>query len=291
MKKFLYFYVLLFPIVGFIVSATADTIVTDGLVSYWTFDRTHISGRKVLDVWGNNDASIVGNPARVNGKVGNALRFDGIDDYVNLSTLGDFGTQVGASTFEAWVKTSMNDRWSIVFKIHQGSCDACWELVINATLSVPLYKFRENGIVSHLCYKHDNSCSMTGSGRTLRISDGKWHHLVMTIELFEMIGDRHRRRIQIYKDGEVSTTVFWNKSRPHKFLSFSEPVYLGAGNIRGKAEGFFKGHIDEVRIYNRPLTENEVAKNFKSRRRSTFAYNIEATEKLPILWGTLKSSF
>ena len=164
-------------------------------------------------------------------------------------------------------------------------------IVINATLGVPSYTFQQNGIVSHLCYKHEIFCSRTGSGRTLPISDGKWHHIVLTIELFEIIGERHRRRIQIYKDGEVKTTVFWNKSSPHKFLSFKEPVFLGAGNNRGKSEGHFKGAIDEVRIYNRPLTEDEVLKNFKSRRRSAFAFNVEPTAKLPILWGTLKSSF
>ena len=39
-----------------------QTIVTDGLVSYWTFDEKDIAGFTVKDVWGENDGRIVGNP-------------------------------------------------------------------------------------------------------------------------------------------------------------------------------------------------------------------------------------
>ena len=68
-----------------------QTIVTDGLVSYWTFDEQDIAGFTVKDVWGENDGKIVGNPQVVDGQVGEALEFDGANDYVNLTNLGDFG--------------------------------------------------------------------------------------------------------------------------------------------------------------------------------------------------------
>ena len=84
--------------------------MTDGLVSYWTFDRQDITGDTVKDVWGENDGKIVGAPKIVDGQVGEALEFDGSDDYVNLTNLGNFGEQVGASTFEAWVKTDFKKR-------------------------------------------------------------------------------------------------------------------------------------------------------------------------------------
>ena len=43
------------------VNALAKTVVTDGLVSYWTFDQGTIINNKVKDVWGENDATTVGN--------------------------------------------------------------------------------------------------------------------------------------------------------------------------------------------------------------------------------------
>ena len=289
MKKLLFLLILTGVGVTSAVIAQDTSFVTDGLVSYWTFDRKHIAGRKVIDVWGENHAKIVGNPKRVKGKVREALQFDGIDDYVNLSPLGDFGTQVGTSTFEAWVKTSFRDNWSIIFKIDQVPCGSCWELVINASPGGRTYNFLRNGIYSQLCYRLDiGVCTSTGSGRVVPISDGKWHHIVLTIDLFEVNKEgRERRRVYIYKDSEISTTVFWNQSRLTVLRPFREPVYLGAGNNHGKAEGFFKGIIDEVRIYNRPLTEDEVIKNFKSR--SAFAYNVEPIQKLSTVWGALKA--
>ena len=38
----------------------ANTIVTDGLVSYWTFDLNNINGNLVEDVWGENHAELSG---------------------------------------------------------------------------------------------------------------------------------------------------------------------------------------------------------------------------------------
>ena len=66
-----------------------------------------------------------------------------------------------------------------------------------------------------------------------------------------------------------------------------QPVYIGAANNRGNVERHFPGVIDEVRIYDRPLTAEEVTRNFESR----IGLSVEPEEKLPIVWGTLKSSF
>ena len=64
--------------------AKAQQIVTDGLVSYWTFDDGDIEGDTVKDVWGDNDGTIVGNAQMVDGKIGKALEFDGVGSYVEV---------------------------------------------------------------------------------------------------------------------------------------------------------------------------------------------------------------
>ena len=69
------------------------------------------------------------------------------------------------------------------------------------------------------------------------------------------------------------------------FIPFTAPVYLGAGNNRGNAEGFFNGIIDEVRIYNRPLTDAEILQNFESKT----GLSVEPAQKLPTVWGALKT--
>ena len=71
----------------------------------------------------------------------------------------------------------------------------------------------------------------------------------------------------LFIDGTLNRISKFSPIRPNtrfKYVPFSEPVYLGAGNNLGSAEGFFNGIIDEVRIYDRPLTEAEIMHNYQS---------------------------
>lgn len=95
----------------------ASTIVTDGLVSYWTLDRGHTFDRKTKDMWGDNDATIFGNPKFVVGHIRHALEFDGSEDSVNLKNLANFGSKMQGSTFEAWLKVEKNDKRKYLFHI------------------------------------------------------------------------------------------------------------------------------------------------------------------------------
>ena len=63
-------------------------------------------------------------------------------------------------------------------------------------------------------------------------------------------------------------------------------VYIGAANNRGNVEKYFPGVIDEVRIYDRPLTADEVNQNYKSK----VGLGVEPNQKLPIIWGLLKET-
>ena len=42
-------------------------VVTDGLVSYWTFDESTIQGDTVEDIFGDNDGTVMGAPEMVEG--------------------------------------------------------------------------------------------------------------------------------------------------------------------------------------------------------------------------------
>ena len=53
-------------------------------------------------------------------RIGEALEFDGSGDFVNLTTLGDFGRQIGTASFEAWIKTSNGARWMTLINTHGG---------------------------------------------------------------------------------------------------------------------------------------------------------------------------
>ena len=308
-------------IVGLCGITDAKDIVTDGLVSYWTFDRDDIIGNTVKDVWGENNATIVGTPAIVNGHLKDALKFDGIKDYVNLTTLGDFGAKLDFSTVEVWIKTGYKETWTTIFKTMGHGCDNSgvmgWGIDINRmvenpddrlqriqmalldeNLKLPAEEFKdifdlrlifaEDVIQIYLAsfWKNKNGCSRSWSLDRFPISDGEWHHLVYTNKTVEANGAEWRESA-LFIDGMLNRISKFSPIRPNtrsKYVSFFEPVYLGAGNNRGRAEGFFNGIIDEVRIYDRTLTAAEIIRNYQS----TTGLAVDRTDKLPTVWGALK---
>ena len=59
-------------------------VVTEGLVSYWTLNRATIQDNTVKDTWGSNHGTINGEPRITKGRFGEALEFDGVDDYLQI---------------------------------------------------------------------------------------------------------------------------------------------------------------------------------------------------------------
>ena len=224
--------------------------------------------------------------------VKDALEFDGFDDYVNLTNLGDFGSQIGASTFEAWVKTSFKEDWMTLFKVVGRDC-AGWGMDFNASNRAFLADVI-NLYIKHKSGEHDikdkilnvkHGCGTSNSRRLIPICDGEWHHIVYVYEPYVDAAGREFGVQVIYMDGEQHRPRASTRVRKRTFIPFTEPVYLGAGNNRGNAEGFFHGIIDEVRIYNRPLTDAEILQNFESKT----GFSVEPAQKLPTVWGALKT--
>ncbi len=288
-------------IVGFCGITDAENIVTDGLISYWTFDQSDIADKTIKDVWGENNATIVGNPTIVNGHLKDALKFDGIKDYVNLTTLGNFGAKLDYSTFEAWIKTDYKDNWSTIIKSIGRNCNKSimiWGIDINRKTADledikldpfgPRIVFKADFIQLYLpsLFKNKGGCSLSFLRGEYPISDGEWHHLVFTTKPVDKNGAEQTERA-LFIDGTLNRISQFNpkvQNAQYKYVPFTDPVYLGAGNNRGKAEGFFNGIIDEVRIYDRPLTEAEIMQNFQSNT----GLAVEHKDKLTTVWGTLK---
>ena len=291
MKKLIYRFISVLIIATFCPNGWTKSVVTDGLVSYWTFDRQDIVGKTARDVWGKNDGTIVGSPKIVAGQVKDALKFDGSDDYVNLTNLGDFGSQIGASTFEAWVKTDFKKDWMTLFKV-SGRCVG-WGMDFNASTNRAFLEDTINLYIKHKSGAHDikgeivnvkRGCGTFNSIRFLSICDGEWHHIVYVYKPY-VKAEREFGVQVIYIDGEQHRPRLSMNLEKHTFIPFTAPVYLGAGNNRGIAEGFFNGIIDEVRIYNRPLTDAEILQNFESKT----GLSVEPAQKLPTVWGALKT--
>lgn len=290
MKNLINFYTLTLCVIISAVNVSAKSIVTDGLVSYWTFDKPTIVGKKVKDKWGDIDVTIEGTPKEVTGYFGDALQFDGVDDFVNLTNLGEFGKHVGTSTIEAWIKAEHNDGEMTLFNVQ----DECMKW----GMSFISNKIGDKDNIKHISgivigVDEELPKDLCQGFREVfiipSITDGIWHHIVYTSNIVEKeaLGVSKFRQLKIYLDTKQVNRGSLGALLSPKFIPFINPVYLGASKRKGIAAHFFKGIIDEVRIYNRPLTKNEVIQNFESK----VGLGVEPADKLSMIWGNLKTRF
>lgn len=283
MKNCIYSLILSIIISILLINSSIGSIITDGLVSYWTFDNEHIVDKTAKDVWGDNNGVINGNPKLVRGQVGEALEFDGAKDFVNLTTLGDFGRTMGTSTFEAWIKTKNNTDWMTMINTHGSACPN-WGIQHNGLKSKDAFRIGRGMMFFINSVARKRECSSFFIGNSKNIYDGKWHHIVYINEI--MIEERKTKE-SVYIDTIERGSIHGSFGDDWTTLQFTEPVHLGASNFEGKTEGFFQGMIDEVRFYDRTLIVEEIIQNYES----TVPLNVKSKGKLPTVWGALKSKF
>ena len=144
---------------------------------------------------------------------------------------------------------------------------------------------KEDSIHLQRSYRYQNGCISHTSGFPSQISDGKWHHIVYSHgePYTDESGNEWKQRL-LYVDSEQKYRGRYNNSNRDNILPYTQPIYLGAVNKNGKASKFFRGIIDEVRVYDRGLSYEEVLQNYQSR----IGLGVESTQKLPTIWGTLK---
>src|SRR3990167_8305115 len=76
--------------------------ITTGLAGHWKFDET--SGTSASDSSGNNNTGTLTNgPTWTAGKIGGALSFDRVDDYVHIQQ-SNILKPLSAITFTTWIK-------------------------------------------------------------------------------------------------------------------------------------------------------------------------------------------
>jgi len=226
----------------------AQTFVKDGLVAMWTLDKASISGNTAKDVSGNGkDAAIKGTLTSIPGVIGECLQFGGTaDNYVEIPKMGSF-EQV---SLECW---AMEDTFSGI----QGIIST-WQWAEGKVH----FKFESNQI----------QVDKNGGGKIVYsdVKEGTWYHIVYTTDTK---ADKH----SLYVNG--------------KFIidgpGGTAPEQWDERRMGSEHDGrWLIGKIDEVRVYNRILTENEIANNYTVKSNDLAA--IKPVGKLSTCWGEIK---
>ena len=208
-------------VLGLVLTSTAKAAESD-LAGYWKFDEG--SGTTAHDSSGNeNDGTLVGGAQWVAGNFGGAIQFNGSNAYVTASHIP---LDSRSFTVTMWVNPVLYTSEQIVFS--QGTSGTDAEM-----------HFRLNGDGSVRMGFYNNDLDTPGG----LIKDNNWYHITFWYD-FE---NQNRR---IYIDGELEAEL-----AASPYLGTSGDTIIGSWH--GDTQ-WFQGIIDDVRIYNRILSDVEI---------------------------------
>ncbi|MHC4462756.1 MAG: LamG-like jellyroll fold domain-containing protein [Planctomycetota bacterium] len=196
----------------------------EGLVAHWKLDGN------ADDVVGGNHGTVYGNPVWTIGQLDGALYFDGFGDYVDCGNDSSVNLTNNFS-ISAWFNS---DNAGQVLPICKGNVPAWVSGGAYSILCIP-----SNGILAF--YVRDSNNTDFGYATT-GVSLNEWTHIVGTFSDGNII---------VYKngsfavDGDLGTSTI--NSNDGSFA-------IGA---KGDGSMSFDGKIDDVRIYDRALSEAE----------------------------------
>jgi hypothetical protein len=200
---------------------------TRGLVAYWSFDEG--SGNTAYDASGNgNHGTLINGPKWTSGKVGQALQFDGWNDYVNLGNVLHLKKDM---SIEAWITFAPNSTSAHRTVVQKG--DGAYEqyrLFWHSSGSLSFWRVGTNGAE----YKADYVFSP---------EINKWYHVVAI-----SLGNK----LQLWVNGELKKETTWIGEA----VDSNYEVWVGGNSYTNSM--YWNGLIDEVRIYNRALSPEEI---------------------------------
>lgn len=198
----------------------------DGLVAAFGFNESN--GAPVTDSSGNGHTGMITGAVRTSqGKFGGALSFNGVSDVVTVANSALLNFPSGM-TLEAWVYPTANQNsWRAIlhkekdaYYLHGSSPDGAMRPAGGA-----IFDGREQ-------YSATNSPIPTNT----------WTHLATTYD---------GTAIKLYVNGVAVAT----RSLAGATEANGKPLRIGGNSY---SDQFFKGIIDEVRIYGRSLSQSEI---------------------------------
>jgi flagellin-like protein len=227
---------------GVEISDVAKVGKDSSLVLYLPFDE--VSGIVAYDLSGNGnngtlyDANHTNSdgdtpPQWVDGKFGNALSFDGVDDFVLTLEEIEMGDSI---TIEAWIN---------LFSIDGGGFRQVVEFRTNGNETYLETRFGDRKIHFTVHYPNPTSGEEIDS-ISENLTFYQWYHLVGTYD-----GENQ----DLYLDGSLVNSTLWTEG-------FYINSTLSIGKDHEEDWQFWHGVIDELRIYTRTLTEEEIRASY-----------------------------
>jgi hypothetical protein len=176
-----------------------------------------------------------------NGKIKKALRFRGeqyIDCGFNNDLISNYNTGLSIST---WIKS-----------FEGGSNGITSTIISSGDITSGHFNLKINNNSKPIGTMYTNTGTKTITGTEL-ISDGQWHNLVF-------IYDNNEDNVNLYVDGVIDTGIT-GLVGDNMLSTPSENFIIGSFN---GMEQFLSGYLDDLRIYNTVLNDNDVSEIYNN---------------------------
>jgi len=213
------------------------------LVAHWTFDEG--SGGIVHDTSGNNRNGLLTGGEWTDGKFGGGLRFNGAD----FATVANFPDATSGWTVSAWVRLVAADigaGFGTVLSnenIHDPASDSTippggWELHAKDDIDFAFFRDLPPSVDTY-GYASLKCCVVEAD---------RWYHIVAVV-------DPDAKEARLYESGVLQAS----EGIPGPILPGDSIFYIGYwNNARPMPPRFFMGTMDEIAIYARVLSSDEI---------------------------------
>jgi hypothetical protein len=250
-----------------LICSVSFAAMPNDLVLYMTLDSSTITGTTVKDLsnYGNNGV-IKGAPKVVAGHKGEAMSFNGVvatPDSIEIPTSASLAKTATQITLEAWLNPSKDALMEVISK---------WD----STLSGMAHCEIQAGGILRFCIRRAEAATeaVIADAKTAAgvITPNKWTHVAETYD---------GKTARVYVNGVEVLNL------------------AGTGNIRDNAatkywigslyttDRYFAGLIDDVRIWSRALTADEVKKAMDGSILAVVS-SVDKESKLATAWGQIK---
>jgi hypothetical protein len=232
------------------------------MVAWYPFDE--VTGTLSVNLAAGNTGVQINGPTPIPGMVAGALRFDGVSSYVESpsSIVTNIGPVAFAETcsgndsscrgnlsIDTWIRVDPAGSGTLtILDKRSGTPPAIngyHVFVLEGSLGLQLADGVGSGFSNYL-----------SPPVTPALTDGNWHHIAVTVRRTGHAG------IRWYHNG-----ILFGINDPTDRLGSLEndsPLRIGTRTAAPPLSGWFLGDLDELEIYNRPLTPQEVAGIFSA---------------------------
>jgi len=241
---------------------SAAKIAPKSVMGAWLFDED--TGNVAKDSTKNgNHGKLMNGPKLVKGQFGQAIEFDGSDDYVDMGDPANGSLDFGTNDFSVawWFKTTSQDKFMLSKKAGGGNPAG-----FHAYLDSPGWHLRVR--------LANGATNVAVSSNTANLHDDQWHH-----GAFVRSGDR----LYVYVDGSEDNSI---GGVGNLDVSSTTNFYVG------RMDNYYPGLLDELVILSVALTEDDIKSIMNQGSEKALGITAVGKEgKLTTTWAGLKNTF